>query len=60
MQLVKGLNEYFDSDGYLAHEVFERDVEKLVQRFEAAMEKTNANPAAEPETADSKDKNKAE
>jgi hypothetical protein len=24
LTLVKGLNEYFDSDGYLAHEIFEK------------------------------------
>jgi hypothetical protein len=62
--LVKGINEYFDADGYLAHEVFthapprkirhrytvcilqggalrlqifEHDVHKLLQRFDAVM-----------------------
>ena len=39
MKLVKGLNDYFDSDGYLAHEIFERDIERLVKRFEDTMAK---------------------
>ena len=37
VKLVKGLNDYFDSEGYLAHEIFERDVERLVARFEQTM-----------------------
>lgn len=39
VKLVKGLNDYFDSDGYLAHEIFERDIERLVKRFEDTMAK---------------------
>jgi hypothetical protein len=53
VKLVKGLNEYFDSDGYLAHEIFERDIERLVKRFEDTMAKETG--AAEQEDAPEKE-----
>ena len=37
MQLVKGLNDYFDTEGYLAHEIFEKDIERLIGQFEKVM-----------------------
>ena len=37
VQLVKGLNDYFDTEGYLAHEIFEKDIERLIGQFEKVM-----------------------
>ena len=53
VKLVKGLNDYFDSDGYLAHEIFERDIERLLKRFEETMDKeANGGEAKEDEKED--------